>query len=258
MSTRFRRIFKSLAPSWLTTGQGELVLYSLGLMQDAYAERTRLSAIARFPTYAPSDAVGAMGRDRKMARGRGEAAADYAERMIPWLDLHKVRGTPYALHDQILAYLQCAVPIRTVDASGSWFDTAADGTRSSNIALANWTWDTMSAANWSRFWVIIDSSSGSPWPIDGDGKWGDAGKFGDAGSFGFSATQDEIATLRAIIRDWKPEGTKCEWVIVTFDAALFTPVAPSATFLFENWSTQVAGVQTPARSANARYVKGSL
>lgn len=238
MASRFRTAFYKLLPSWLGGGQpspsitvdkddGERVQYSLGVTIDAFLERCRLGVLARFPDHAPPDALPHLGRDRRIVRGINESAESYAERLLRWLDDHRVRGNPYALLEQLRAYCNVDMMARTVDARGNWFTIAADGTRSASLDQGNWDWDGAAATQWGRFWVILyPPSDGSLWTQDPD--WGDAdlwsGEWGrDGYTWGSSATPDEVQSVRSIVRSWKPAGTTCEFVILAFDAASFDP-----------------------------------
>lgn len=256
MSFRFRRAFYKLLPSWLTTGEGELVDYSLGVIKDAFLERLKLGRDARFPAYAPPDALTYLGRDRKIVRGINEPAASYAVRLQRWLDDHRVRGNPFALMMQLRAYMQADCKIRTVDRAGNWYTIEENGTRSVNLALGNWNWDGAAATLWSRFWVII-------YPIGGTDPWapsvGDAGgaSWPVGGTIGTTATPDQVASVRSIIRDWKPAGTTCEWIITAFDAASFNPLGlpePDGTWDWFGYSN--AGAYEIARLTTARYWRG--
>jgi hypothetical protein len=258
---RFRHVFYSLVPSWLKSGDGERLLYSLGLMMDAMAERFRLSYEADLPEYAPEDALAYMGRDRRIRRGINEPADAYAARLIRFLDDHRTQGNPFALMDQLYAYLQTpGVVLRTVDARGNWFSRAADGTRTFVLDSGNWEWDTVAASSWSRFWVIIYSDTG-PWTIAAT--WGAAalwgtGKWGAGATWGTSATVDQVAAVRSIIKEWKPAGTTCEWIVIAFDPASFSPAAPEPSGGdFTNWHKDSAGTSVPARLATARYWRGT-
>lgn len=208
---RFRRVFKWLAPSWLTTGQGELVLFSLGALQDAFAERTRLGLLARLPSYANDDALNLLGKDRKIVRGINEPGTSYAPRLIRWIEDHKTRGNAFTLLEQLRAYLQTDTKVQTVDNNGNIYTIAADGTRT--FARSTWYWDTMGVAGWSRFWVIIYPQAGSPWapaPL-----LGTRGLLGSTGaSLGGGMTQDNASQIKTIINAWKPAGTACWYVIV--------------------------------------------
>lgn len=212
---RFREVFYRLVPGWLSNGDGEKVLYSLGLMQDTMAERFRLSYEADLPEYAPDDALTYIGRDRRIVRGINESSAAYADRLIRYLDDHRTQGNPFALMDQLYAYLQTSgVRLRTVDRRGNWFSRAADGTQTFSLDNGDFDWDGGALSSWARFWVIIDSSSG-PWET----QWDPTVEGSFSGTT--TATADEIAGVMSLIREWKPVGTRCEYVIVNFDEDAF-------------------------------------
>jgi hypothetical protein len=254
MAFRFRRAYKTLLPAWLSTGEGEFVGYSLGLLCDAFAERMRLGLLARFPQFAPPDALSYLGRDRRIVRGINEPDDAYAARLVRYLDDHRVQGNPYALMDQLAAYCQAEVRIRTVDRSGNWFTRDRDGTLSALINQANWDWDGGAASSWSRFWVIIyPTADGQPWAASVGGS---PASWPVGGTIGTTATPDQVASVRSIIREWQPDGTRCEWVIVAFDDASFDPTAPEPDGTWANFGTDNAGAYEIARLTTARYWKG--
>lgn len=267
MATNFRTIRKFLAPRWLTDEDGELVGYALDLVKDAFIQRVELGLMARFPqqdatgTPGPTDALSALGNDRRVIRGINESDTSYATRLLAWLDDRKIAGNPFALMQKLSEYTGPGCMFRTVDNSGNWFTRAVDGTRTYKFAQANWDWDG-DTAKWSRFWVIIypPASLWTPWPNN----WGDtAGPDWGSGmySWGSTATADEVATIKFIVNDWKPAGTRCVNIIIAFDPASFDPTAAVDSTgmpdgLWEHWSKNVGGVQVPTRLSTARYWDG--
>ena len=259
----FRRAFYKLAPSWLTSGEGELVWYSLGVMMDAFAERARQGLLARFPEYAPADALPLMSRDRRIIRGRNESDEAFAARVLTWLDDHRTRGNPFALMRQIRAY--CGVPMRTrtVDCRGNWYTIEADGTTSVALQRGNWDWDGEGDARWSRFWVVLYPPS-TLWTAGPN--WGDVDLWGgawgtDGYTWGTTATPDDVASVRAIVRDWKPAGTRCERIIIAFDDTKFDPTSSGVPPMPDGtWGTNaklVGGVWVSTREPSARYWVGT-
>lgn len=257
----FFESFQKLLPWWLVAGDGGKVAASLSLLVDDFAARVKLGLIARFPSYAPDDAaLAAIGRDRRIVRGINEPATAYAARLMRAFDDHKTRGNPFAMLRQLRAYLQAPCVVRTVDRRGNWFSIAADGTETTNIDTSNWDWDGGASTQWARFWVII-------YPIGGTTPWAPAGDIGDAGlwgdglvghsdkTIGTTATVDQVATVRSIVRDWKPAGTTCEWIIIAFDDTTFTPAG--ATNPGGAWGTWGNHTGAPVRLATARYWKGA-
>jgi hypothetical protein len=257
---RFRTARRLLAPRWLTDGEGGLVGYALDIMKDAFVERIRLGLLARFPqqdpdgTPAPPDALAAIGRDRRVVRGLGESAESYAIRLLRWLDDRQRSGNPFALMQKLAEFTGPGPSFRTVDARGNWFSRAADGTESYVLNTGNWNWDGPIGERWSRFWVIIypnglwsaETNWGEP-----DEVWGDPD-----GTWGTTANLDVVDTIRGIIADWKPAGTKCVNIIVALDPDSFDPSSPEPDGTWGHWSINDSGVQVPARLDTARYWDG--
>ncbi len=242
-----------LLPSWLV---GE-VTSSLALMWDDFHARARLALLARFPSHTPTEeTLAAIGRDRRIIRGINEPAAAYAARLVRAPDDHRTKGNPYTMLEQLQAYLQAPCVVRTVDVRGNWFSIDGDGVKSSSLDTGNWGWDGIDGRKWSRFWVVI-------YPVDGVTPWAKAGKIGSATiwgngkigqpqqTIGTTATRDQVASVKSIIREWKPAGTKCEWIIIAFDAATFTPAG--ATDPNGEWGNWSDGAGQPVRLSTARY-----
>lgn len=256
----FRTIRQSLAPRWLTDGDGGLLGYALDLLKDGFAERTRLGLLVRFPqqgpdgTPAPDDALVALGRDRRVVRGISETSTAYAARLLTYLDERRTQGNPYTLMRQLAAYCGPLASFRTVDTRGNWYSRAVDGTQTALLKEANWDWDGEEALRWSRFWVIIYPNG--LWTADTD-TFGDP-TLGDdpEHTLGSTATAEHVATVRAIVADWKPAGTRCQKIILAFDAASFDPLAPEPDGLWGRGSKVVSGVRVPSRLQTARYWDG--
>jgi len=267
LGLRFLR--EKLAPSWLTDGEGGLVGYSLDVLGDAFIERVRLGLMARLPQNnpqgtktAPPDALLRMGRDRRVVRGLTDTDQVYAARLVSWLDGRGRTGNPWALLKRLSEYLGPGPAFRTVDVRGNWFSRDADGAESCLMKQANWDWDgdPDGASRWSRFWVIIYPNGlfteGPGW---GDG---DAPNWGDPDTtWGSTATPEQVTTIRGLVKEWKPEGTRCINIILAFDPDSFDPTAAvddtgMPAGLWEHWSRNVGGVQVPARLETARYWDG--
>lgn len=268
MAKGLRTARRLLGPRWLTTdGDSEQIGYSLDIVKDAQLGRLELGLLARFPeqdpngTPAPADALAALGRDRRVVRGLNESARTYAQRLKRWLDDRKRAGNPFALMQKLAEYTGPGPAFRTVDARGNWFSRAADGTRTALLNQANWDWDGSpftpdGKLRWSRFWVVIYPNG--LWEPSAH-EWGDPTSpgFGDGvGTFGSTATLSEVDTVRSIVADWKPEGTRCVNIILAFDPASFNPLSPEPDGLWGNGSKNVGGVQVPSRLRTARYWQG--
>lgn len=262
MAKRIRYLRKHLAPERFTSvGESLLVGASLDVMKDGYISILRRSLLARFPETTPADGLAQMGRDRRVVRGLNEDASSYAQRLIRWLDDRQTAGNPFALMKKLAEYTGPLCSFRTVDARGNWYSRAADGSTSYRLKAANWDWDGLTVGQrWARFWVIIYPnglwSEGPGWGDPDAPDWGE-----DGTTWGSTATPEQVATIRFIIRDWMTDGTRCVNIILAFDpssfdpdAALHAPGMPDG--LWEHWSKIVDGVQVPARLSTARYWDG--
>lgn len=255
----FRELRQAIAARWLLEDEGGLVGYSLDLIKDAFVERTRLGLLIRFPeqdprgTPAPDDALAAMGRDRRVVRGISEPSASYVRRLKAWLDDRKTAGNAFALMQRLAEYLGSGVSFRVVDNAGNWYSRDTAGNRTLVIGAANWNWDGLTA-QWARFWVII--YPGTLWTRTP--AWDAVGTAWDStgGTLESTATPEQVATVRALIADWKPAGTTCVNVIVAFDPASFNPASPEPNGFWGSVSRNVGGVQVPTRLATASYWDG--
>lgn len=263
----FRAKRKFMGPSWLVSeGDSQLVGYVVDLLKDGFTERLRQGLLARLPqndpageSTPPDDALAAIGRDRRIVRGLNEPSDRYARRLIQWLDDWRTAGNPFSLMRQIAGYTGPGPAFRTVDVRGNWFSLNADGSRSVAINQANWDWDNAADAlsRWSRFWVVIYPNG--LW-LPGS-TYGDGHKYGDGRTWGSTATTTDVATIRGIVSDWKPAGTRCVNIILAFDGASFDPTTtrdgaglPDGTW--GRWGRNVGGVYGPARLSTARFWDG--
>ncbi|HXG69982.1 MAG TPA: hypothetical protein VNJ04_05135 [Gemmatimonadaceae bacterium] len=253
MASNFRALWKYLVPAWLNTGDGELVGYTLMYQLDVSIERLRLGHLARFPQNgpngetAPTDALAALGRDRGVIRGIEENDAGYAYRLTQWLVDARTRGTAFTLMRQLHAYLgtSAGVSFRIVDVRGNWYSRSAAGVETSSLNTGTWNWEG-DLTKWSRFWVII--YPGTRWVAEstwGTSLWGDT-----SGTWGSTAAQEHVASMRTIVADWKPAGTRGD-IILALDPATFSPTAPEPD---GNWGKWYYGANAPPyRLATGRY-----
>lgn len=269
MNTYFRIARKFFGPAWLTEdGESGLVGWASDVIKDAFTERLRLGLLARFPqqdpegTPAADDALAAIGRDRRIVRGFAETSATYAARLLRWLDDWQAAGSAFALMEQLAAYCGPGPSFRTVDVRGNWYSRDAEGNETSLLQRGNWDWDNAANAlsRWSRFWVIIYPNG--LWTVGP--KWGDAGAvWGTPGrTWGTTATPEQVTSIRSIISDWKPGGTKCVNVVVAFDSTSFDPTTardgtglPDGTWGLPS-EQNGSEAQVPTRLSTARYWDG--
>lgn len=265
-SASFRRLRHAMGPNWLVDGEGELVGYALDVIKDAFVQRLFLGLLARMPETSAADGLAAIGRDRRVLRGISETEDEYAQREIRWLDDRKRAGNPFALMQKLAEYTGPLPSFRTVDARGNWFSRAADGTETYLLKQGNWNWDNKpfdakGRKRWSRFWVIIyPNGLWSPSPNN----WGDTAGPGwgeSTGTIGSTALPDQVQSIRFLVSDWMPGGTRCVNIILAFDPTSFNPTsafdaAGMPGGLWERASRNVAGVQVPARLSTARFWDG--
>lgn len=268
----FATRIKALLPDWLYKGEGELVWFVLNIMLDGFADRMLHGLYARFPTYAPPDALSYIGADRRKIRGVGESRDSYVARLLGWLERpsHPTRGGPFAICHEIRDY--CGgegIQVRFVDRRGNWFTVARDGTETYELDTGTWDWDPIPASpDWARFWIIIYPSYTAtdgfrPWgrPALLDGSW----PLNGSQVFSTDAAPSEIDVLRQIVDDWKAAGRRCEWIIYYFanldsggEADAFDPSAPAPDGTWYLWSTGDGSDENrrPPIGADAAYIKG--
>lgn len=264
---RFRTVRGLTNPRWLTEGEGELVGYALDLVKDTFIERLFLGLLARFPQNGPNgevppdDARALIGRDRRVVPAISETPQRLAERQLAWLDDRKTSGNPFTLMRKLAEYLGPLPSYRTVDARGNWYRRTAAGVESSSLKQENWNWDGAAVgARWSRFWVIIYpnglwAANTANW---GANTWGASGWGASNETWGSTAPIEHVTTVRAIVADWMPGGTRCVNIIEALDPASFDPTAPEPDGLWEYGAKTVDGVRVRSRPSTARYWDGVI
>lgn len=232
---RFRTVWKWLVPGWLQSGDGEKVLWLIGVVHDAFAERCRQTAWLTLPSLAPDDALELIGRDRGLPRGLFEPEAQYRERLKGWRYPlgHRVRGSAWALLAQVAVALRGTQHV-TIDARGTRVEHGGA------MTLGNaWDWDGEYVfPNWGRYWVIV-KSTGSPWPTFDDGAWGDViDAPEDVCLAGEGIHPGEIAAVRQLTQvgrlSWTPAGRRPIYLVVWFDGQTF----PAPTGDWDSWENR--------------------
>lgn len=260
MAVNFRTLRRRLGPRWLTEeGESGLLGYALDLLKDGFVRRLELGLLVRFPeqdpdgTPAPDDALAAMGRDRSVLRGPSETSRSYAQRLKAWRQDAQFWGSAFGLMKDLAGYLGALPSFRIFNTHGDVFSRAADGTETYVLRESSWDWDG-ETARWSRFWVVIYPNG--LWTTRNLGD-ADGATLGDGRTLGTSATKQEVRDVRHLVNSRKPDGTRCEKIIIAFDSASFDPLTPGPDGTWGNWSKNSAGVQVPARLSTARYWDGT-
>jgi hypothetical protein len=79
------------------------------------------------------------------------------------------------------------------------------------LTIADYEWSVPDPAHWSRFWVLIPETDHS-WTDDG--AWDDPGTWDDGGVWDLTASDEEIRSLRNLIRQWKSGHEICAGIII--------------------------------------------
>jgi len=196
-----RDLGDALSPTYLSGPVFKAYRYAINVVLDATIDSAAYAVRARFPQLAPPDARSWLAQDRQVFQGPGESGPGYVARLIQWLDLARLIGSPTAV---LLAYLADLTPLAPqVQTVTSWAGTspgtvwqtyAAGATPFPpgqsiptppallTVQSANWDWDGASQPfyfPWMRWrtWVIIQSSGPeAPWPAPTK-TWGSGGTF---------------------------------------------------------------------------------
>lgn len=149
--------YRRAVPPWLQRSVGARLMESLAAQVDTLVERTTDGVLLRFPgLLQPVDenALAFTGRERRIRRGPFESPSRYARRLRGWWAAHRTRGGPYALLEQLRAYLGEFLTVRTdvVYYSGTrrWQDV--DGTITRDAV----TWSASGPSEgWAHVWVFL-------------------------------------------------------------------------------------------------------
>lgn len=265
-----RESFAAISPPWFSKRVAQRYLWSIGLVLDAMKQKMENGIKARFPNVYTDESLADIGNDRLIDRGPTEPAAAYGDRLSGAFDTWRSAGNAIKLLENVSAYFAPSlIPIRLVDDLGFWFEldpTTGAVTRTrpgptaapvgdklrTQRAPRNWYWDTSSAtsATWRpwRAWVVVDASDGrwQQWYIGTSQV-----VLGDGHTLGSTATADEIASIRRIVKRFKPAHVHVVNIVVTFSATVFRATnPPGAPMPSQNYDDPLA------RSTQAIYWQG--
>lgn len=221
MGATLRDSILKIAVKWLQGGNNGKLLYTIGLANDAVIAWAQNGVRARWPSTAPSDALGHIGNDRVIERGPSQVDDGYRAQLRQACDTWRLAGAAATILRQLRAYFAPGngPPMRVVSDRNVWheIDQTSGVVTRTKVSPANWIWDSFHGTRWRRGWVIIDARSFITIDL-----WGDPGDWGDGGVWGSDATFEELVALRlAIIMKWKPAHIYVPTVILTFDPTLF-------------------------------------
>ena len=196
----------ALSPTVFQGDNGQkLMPGTLGVFFDAAAEGCNQAIKARFfgsDTFPPS-ALPYLGDGRAMPRYPIDTDASYLARRRDAWNIWKQAGTKIGIDRQFAA----------LGLTASVKDRSTPG----------WNWDG-DTDNWSRFWVVITAHPWTTWT------WGSGVLYGDGHTWGSTATLEDVRSVRALVRKWKPAHTVCDHIIVVMDAVTWAAEQPDGTW----------------------------
>ncbi len=224
-----------VSPPWLLERVASGILWSTGLVLDAVRELTEQGIKARMPLLRltrpgePHPTFALIGDDRLIDRGPLEPEDNYARRLSAAFDTWANAGGPYALLENLRAFfLPDPLPMYLVSDRSIWHVSdppSGQVTRLrgwNNNDIGNWYWDPIANGpgpfRYWRGWIIIEAV----------GRWtqwyvGDGTIVGDGHTVGSTATEEEVASIRRIVKRFTPAGGHVVNIIITFVADLFVP-----------------------------------
>lgn len=195
----FSYAMKRVAPPWLQRTVGGKLLVAVGNRIDELVDRTRDGVALRFPGQ-DADALPYIGRERRIRRGPGEAAATYAGRLRGWWDAHRNRGGPYALLEQLYAFFLDTLNVQmdVVYHSGTrrWVDAAGTVTRDAV------TWGADGSSLWAQIWVFFYLGADPTGIVTAS-----------------TASDDDAEMFRAIPREWSAAHLKTVTLVLLYGIA---------------------------------------
>lgn len=192
------------APTWLQDVGARAINEALGFLKDAFVYSAKEAVKARFPTYAPLDAMSALAADRSLLIGYRESAAALRERLRRVWRTAAMRGTKPGMIAALNEAGYSNVDVREQPQDGS---------------LQWWEFDV---------WIFAPF----PWPNDylQDGRWDDAGTWDDGGLWANEIPLADVGLLRAIVRKGTPRHARCRQIVVVHAGESWDASAPPGTW----------------------------
>lgn len=202
MPITFRDSILKVAPRWLANGNVGKVLYAIGVHLDLLGDVVIAGIRKRYPEADSEDAAAAIGRDRKIIRGRDESYETYAPRLRRWLDDHPRRGNPYAMLRQLYAFWaadpRSEISLAYIGPNKSYFSMNAAG-EITRIITSAWVPPDWTPSGWAR-WLLIYAW---PDPLDPPIQYGDPGEtWGSGRVWGSGLSSQDVADIRRVPRQW--------------------------------------------------------
>ena len=251
-----RDMYMTAAPRMLRGYNGQGLIWALAVIQDATLAWSLEALLAKYPSFASEESMALIAENRRLFRGFAEPKAAFALRAIGWLDAHRRRGHCFALLEALAGYLApFKVPMHVVNDSGLWYSRDGDGVESWHRAdPTNFDWDGRKSK---RTWVILypppELWTAGP-PLGDPALWG--GAVGStAHTIGSTATPQQVADVRQIVRAISARHSQVEYVIVCFDQSFDPQSPPGAPMPDGTWGfwSLVGDPPTPARNVACCY-----
>lgn len=258
-TVRFRDAFRNFVPPWLSDRYPKLksvgyqLLWTMIAPLDAAAEHLAEGIAAAWPSFGSvSGSLDVIGRTRGLLRGKSDTDADYAARLLKWLEYWREAGSAENLARQLHEYLAGRPRVRVITRSGVWVTVNADGTVTRNTAA--WNWDGTSnperAGYWSEMWIVI-----YPTPYAQADNWG-VGTWGDTPyALGHNAPVEDVDAVKGIIAQWKSAHTRVRSVLWCTSSTRYDPTSPGTlpNGQWGEWSVPGTGAPSARNLTETRY-----
>lgn len=203
-----------LNPATATGFTGELWIAAVGFFHDMMVEvavQAVKSNQMRSDTFHESG-LKLIGAERQMPRYPAETNIQYKDRLRDAWTAYVSAGNFNAIVDQ-LAHFGLTAEI--------WEQTQ-EGPAPAHDSANIWDWDD-NTAKWSRFWTVI---TGHPYVklVWGEFAYGDEGT-----TWGTSATEEDVQTVRDIIRHWKEAHVVFPHILIVLDSTAWDAIVPVTT-----------------------------
>jgi hypothetical protein len=186
------------SPPWLQGPNGASWSFVSGVTKDAYLELAKRAVKARFPQFAPTDALDKVGQNFQIDRAFATNDTVFVAQLLKAWEAWGAAGTKPGM-------------LSALNAAGV-----------SNVTIwENFQWNEANPERWWRFWVVARPPY--PWNCDplANGLWSSSGTWSDGGGWATGIPQNDWARLRRIIRKWKPAHAQCVSVILLLNGELF-------------------------------------
>lgn len=199
-TTTYEQDAATTGPAWLRARVGAAWRGAVGALLDWYLDVAKQAVKARHVQTSPEDGLAEIGRERSIERYPADTLATYRARLLLAWDLWQQGGTAAG----IIAALNAA-------GFGSVAIYTALGAAPPGEAV--WPPDG-NTANWSRFWVHIDATAVGGNPFNWAAvTWGSL-NWGAGWTWGSTATAEQIALVRRVVRLWKAAHEVCAGLLI--------------------------------------------